>query len=294
MYNWSVEEGNERMISSEEDIQEKRKASSEKSKAAAPAIPPDASQQQLVLPSKFITHHPKAGLNPLVDAAAYLFSIMGKLKQIKSYRNLSKLQQELIQEIHIFQDAVKAQGYGSEYLLVSRYALCATLDDIIGNSSWGSQGQWDPYSLLSTLNQEPVQQDRFFIILDRISKEPTLYIDVMELMYLCLSFGYKGSYRSTEFSLSQLEQITNALYKRIRAQRGDVSKTLSPFPIKTTSTLYKTPAKKMPLWLIVAATLCVIAVIFIVLGYLLDNLSNQAYRELIEIGKSILYEEHNS
>lgn len=282
------------MVGTDEDIQEKRKASSEKSKMAAPAIPSDSSQQQLVLPSKFITHHPKAGINPLVDAAAYLFSIMGKLKQIKSYRNLSKLQQELIQEIHIFQDAVKAQGYSSEYLLVSRYALCATLDDIISNSSWGSQGQWDSYGLLTTLNQEPVQQDRFFILLDRVSREPNLYIDVMELMYLCLSFGYKGSYRITEFSLSQLEQITNALYKRIRTQRGDFSKTLSPFPIKATSSLYKTPVKKAPLWVIVAVTLSIILGIFIVLGYLLDNLSNQAYRELIEIGKSLLYEEHNS
>lgn len=261
---------------------------------AAPVLSSDSSSQQLLLPSKFITHHPKAGLNPLVDAAAYLFSIMGKLKQIKSYRNLDKLHNELTQEIHVFQDAIKAQGYSSEYLLVSRYALCATLDDIIIHSPWGSQGQWNSYSLLSALNQEPIQQDRFFILLDRICKEPALYIDVMELMYLCLSFGYKGSYRSTEFSLSQLEQITNALYRRIRTQRGDFSKALSPFPIKATPTVFKVPPKKIPLWLIAAITIVIILGIFIALGHLLDNLSYQAYQELIHIGKSIIYETHNT
>lgn len=267
--------------------------SAEKTTTAVPAIQVDnPSQQQLLLPSKFITHHPKAGLNPLVDATAYLFSIIGKLKLLKSYQNLNKLHQELLQEINTFQDAAKAQGYSSEYILVSRYAICATLDDIIMNSAWGSQGQWDNYNLLTTLNQETVQQDRFFIILDRISKEPALYIDVMELMYLCLSFGYKGNYRATEFCHYQLEQITNALYKRIRAHRGDFSKTLSPFPIKTTS--HKTSAKKPSLWLVAFVTLGIILGLFTGLGYLLDTISNQAYQELMHIGKSILYETNNT
>src|SRR5579872_4701201 len=136
---------------------------------------------------KFITHHPKAGVNPLVDAAAYLFSIMGRLKQIKSYRHLNKLHKELVAEINTFQDTTKSHGYSSEYILVSRYALCATLDDIITNTTWGSQGQWDNYSLLTVFNQESAQQERFFIILERLIKDPSLYIELMEFMYLCLS-----------------------------------------------------------------------------------------------------------
>lgn len=283
------------MMNSEQVNSEKTQSNPEGSNSAAPAIRLDtSSQQHLLLPSKFITHHPKSGLNPLVDAAAYLFSVIGKLRQLKSYRNLNKLHQELLQEINAFQDAAKAQGYTSEYVLVARYAVCATIDDIISSSSWGSQGQWDSYSLLATLNQEPLQQDRFFVILDRISKEPALYIDVMELMYLCLSFGYKGNYRFTEFSHSQLEQITNALYKRIRSQRGDFSKTLSPFPIKTTSSLHKTVTKKAPLWMTVIATLAILLGLFTGLGFLLDNMSKQAYQKLMHIGNSILYETNNS
>lgn len=262
---------------------------------STPAVQLDASsQQQLLLPSKFMTHHPKAGLNPLVDAAAYLFSIIGKLKQLKSYRNLNKLHQELLQEMNAFQDAIKAYGYSSEYILVSRYALCAMVDDIVINTAWGAQGQWDSYSLLATLSQEPTQQDRFFIILDRIVKEPTLYIDLMELMYLCLNLGYKGSYRSTEFSQSQLEQITNALYKRVRAHRGDFTKTLSPFPIKTAFTSQKVTQKNVPIWLIILTTIIIILGLFIGLGYLLDTTSDQVYQELMHIGKSLLYEADNT
>lgn len=246
---------------------------------------------QALLHSKFITHNPKAGLNPLVDAAAYLFSSIGKLKQLKSYRNLSKLQKELISEINTFQDAAKSQGYSSEYILVSRYALCATIDDIITNTPWGSQGLWDNYSVLIEFNQETLQQDRFFLILERLIKDPALYIDVMEFMYICLSLGYKGSYRSTEFSNNQLEKITHSLYKRIRAHHGDYIKTLSPFPIRAPHPV-KTTIPKISYSVTFFISASIIMLLFIGLGYMLDTISNQAYQELMRIGKSILYDSH--
>lgn len=242
---------------------------------------------------KFITHHIHSGLNPLVDAAAYLFSIVGKLKQLKTYRHLSRLQKELILEINSFQESAKSQGYSSEYILVSRYAFCATLDDVIANTSWGGQGQWETYSLLAIFNQEAMNHDRFFIILERIIKDPAQYIDVMELMYICLSLGYKGNYRATEFGSNQLEQITHALYKRIRIYRGDITKTLAPYPIKASNTT-KSGKTGMPLWLITTLTTVIILVLFISLGYMLDTISNQAYQELMQIGNSLLYETTHS
>lgn len=290
------------MMSSEEiaengtspaDVELKRSASEEDITLISYANPEISTQ--LLSRGKFISHHPKAGINPLVDSAAYLFSIIGRLKQIKSYRHLNKLHKELVHEINTFQDAAKSQGYSSEYILVSRYALCATLDDVIINTTWGSQGQWDNYSMLAAFNQDSGQQERFFIILERLIKDPNLYIEVMEFMYLCLSLGFKGSYRSTEFSNTQLEQICNALYKRIRAHHGDFSRTLSPFPLKPTGPLPTTkPQKKPAFGFAVISTACIILIIFIGLGFLLDTISNQTYQELLHIGKSLLYETHDT
>jgi type VI secretion system protein ImpK len=246
----------------------------------------------LLLTSKLMTHHPKAGINPIVDAAAYLFSNLGKLKQLTSPPHLHGLHLELVAEINIFQDALKTQGYSTECIVVSRYALCATLDDIIMQTPWGNHGQWDPYSLLTVFNQDSTQQERFFLILERIIKDPALYIDVMELMYICLSLGYKGSFRSSEFSHHQLEKITHSLYKRIRAHQGDYSKTLSPFPVRHSQT--KKPLQKVSYWFTFLVTACIIMLLFIGLGYLLDTISNQAYEELMHIGKSILYESHST
>jgi type VI secretion system protein ImpK len=249
---------------------------------------------QLLSRGKFISHHPKAGVNPLVDSAAWLFSMIGRLKQIRSLRHLNVLNKELITEINTFQDVAKAYGYSSEYILVSRYALCATLDDVIINTSWGSLGQWDNYSMLTAFNQESGQQERFFIILERLIKDPELYIELMEFMYICLSLGFKGSYRSTEFGNNQFEQICNALYQRIRAHHGDVSRVLAPFPIRPTVSSRIKKQKKPPIGFAIITTACIILVIFIGLGFLLDTISNQTWQELLHIGKSLVYETDNT
>jgi type VI secretion system protein ImpK len=244
---------------------------------------------QTLLHSKFITHNPKAGVNPLVDAAAYLFSSIGKLTFLKSHRNLVKLQKDLINEINTFQETAKAQGYTSEYILVCRYAVCATVDDIITHTTWGGEGQWENYSVLGIFNQEAPQPDRFFLILERIIKDPALYIDVMEFMYICLSLGYKGNYRTSSHDNQQLETITHSLYRHIRGYHGDYPKGLSPFPIKPAGTPKKSPPKVSYTFTFLT-TASVIMLLFIGFGCMLDTFSNRAYQELMRIGKSIVYE----
>ncbi len=247
-----------------------------------------ALQQPMILHSKFIIHHHKSGLNPLVDAAAYVFSSIGKIKTLNPFSNLSKLQKEFIEEINTFEVSAKAQGYTSEYIVVSRYALLATIDDIITNTDWGRE-DWNHFSLLDVFSQESGREERFFMILERISKDPKLYIDVMELMYICLSLGYKGSYRHTEEKNLQLENVTHALYQHIRAHHGDFSKTLSPFPIRPKQHT-KMNAPKISYWFLFFLTACFIMLLFIGLGYFLDHISNQSFDALMHIGKSILYE----
>lgn len=245
-----------------------------------------ATPPSLVLQSNSAAHHPKAGVNLVVDAAGYLFSIIGKLKDLTSYRQLGKLQKELIQEVETFQASLQSHGYNAEYIIVTRYILCAALDDIIANTTWGAQGQWDSHNLLAAFNQDMQHQDKFFTIMERAIKEPAVYIDLMELMYICLSMGYKGQYRSTEHNQYQLEQITNSLYKHIRAYRGSFSKTLSPTPLKTAKPTAASVKGKTSYLLIFFVTACVIMAIFIGLGYLMDVISNEPYEHISPVESS--------
>jgi|GEM_PF-1141172 len=252
---------------------------------------PAQASSTLILPSRMVTHQPQAGLNPLVDSASYLFSILGKLKHSQTYRQLTKLHAELVQEVNLFQESAKHHGYNSEYIIVCRYVICAVIDDIIENTAWGGQGQWGSYSLLTAFNQDTQHHDKFFNIMERTIKDPALYIDLMELMYICLSIGYKGQYRTTEHSQFQLEQITNNLYKHIRAYRGSFSKALSPTSLKTAkqTSVVKTENTVSPLF-IFFVTACVVMAIFISLGYLMDVISNEAYKNISQIQDSVSHE----
>jgi len=252
---------------------------------------------QMLLSSKIVTHTPDAGLNPLVDAAAYLFSIMGKLKHTKKQRDLGKLKEELLKEIEAYRENAKTYSYKSElldeYLPVTCYALCVTLDDIIASMPWGNEGRWDEHSLLVAFNQNGISRESFFLILEHLIRDPAQYIDVMEFMYICLSLGFKGHYNSSTLDHDHLEQIINALYKRIRAFRGDFSKTLSPFLIKS-RTLHPAPPKKMPTWLVVLLACNVIVVLFAGAKYFLDISSNKVYQNLNRTEKATAYELHNA
>ncbi len=241
--------------------------------------------------SKAATHHPKAGLNPLADAASTLFTAIGKLKQIKSCKQWVKLQNELVQTVLLFQETITKLGYQPEYIVVCRYLMCATIDDIISNTPWGSQGQWEPYALLTTLNQDAAREDKFFTILERAVQEPEHYIDLMELMYICLSLGYKGQYRASDHNQFQLEQMTHSLYKHIRAYRGGFSKSLSPVPLKTPRTSLKSPLRPaMPTWMILFISICFVMVLFISLGYLMEMTTNEAFKNIAAIQPLVSHE----
>ncbi|HEX4045479.1 MAG TPA: type IVB secretion system protein IcmH/DotU [Gammaproteobacteria bacterium] len=218
--------------------------------------PPTISVQTLIT-TKPVIHRAEAGINPIVDAAAYLFSITGKLKYVKFHNHLSNLHQELIKEIKEFQDTIQTYAYTTanyleEYVLISTYILCVTLDDVIAATPWGSQEQWDHYSLVAYFKQEPLSHKGFLIILERLIQDPTTYIDMMEFIFICLNLGFKCRNPHGEFNHEELSQISNALYKHIRAYRGNFSKTLSPFSIKSTTS--HTQANKSSAWLTLPLT----------------------------------------
>ncbi len=230
---------------------------------------------------KAVIHHRQAGVNPLVDAAASLFSMMGKLKQLAQYRHLGQLQQELTQAVTVFLAAIHQQGYNAEYTIVAHYMLCGTIDDVIINTAWGEQA-WDGHRMLVTVDQENNHHDQLFTIIERAINDPGRYIDLMELIYICLSFGYRGRYRGTTAESAELEQMTNHLYKHIQAYRGPFTRTLSqtPTPIVRAVRRKSPVSHLLAIWLMAA---CVILALFVGLSYLTDVYSHAVYQNIAHI-----------
>lgn len=242
---------------------------------------------QILLTTKPPIHIPEAGVNPLVDAASYVFSIMGKLHHTKYYKNLEKLHAELFKEIENFRDTVQSLHYKAdyldEYILISCYALCSALDNIIANTTWGNQGKWSPYSLIHSFNKDSLSHENILIILERLVCAPDIYIDVMEFIYICLNLGltFSQSDHLAEFTQEQLEQITYSLYKRIRGYRGNYSKVLSPFAIKpVTPNDIRAYQNRSAKWLKIMLTGSIVAAFFTGVNYWVDQQLDEPLQQL--------------
>ena len=105
-------------------------------------------------------------------------------------------------------------------VLTARYVLCATLDEAVLSTPWGAQSEWAQHPLLVALHREAWGGEKFFEMLDRISRDPGRHIDLMELQYLCISFGFAGKYQLQERGHERLADVQQDLYRKIRNHRG--------------------------------------------------------------------------
>lgn len=175
-------------------------------------------------------------INPLVSAAAPLLTLATQLREQRQPPELIILHSALCHEIKVFENKTRAAGYRSPIILAGRYFLCAFIDEIILNTSWGNNSRWQEQNLLQTFQRE--SDERFFLILERSCEEAKLHIDLLELGYLCLSFGYEGKYRKKANGQHELNLVLDKIYQLIREERGEFSKQLF------ISSLHKEPIKK--------------------------------------------------
>src|SRR6476661_9772527 len=101
------------------------------------------------------------GLNPLIEAAAPLLQLRSRLRNTFSQPDPGELRERAIQQIRAFEQAARDTGVPMDQLRPAHYALCASLDDVVLNTPWGSAGAWAAGSLVSTFHQEVRSGERF-------------------------------------------------------------------------------------------------------------------------------------
>lgn len=184
------------------------------------------------------------GINPLTTAAAPLFSLVSKFITTPNQHDINLLHDHLIHEIKAFTISAQTQGYRSETIQVARFAICALLDEIILQTSWGHETVWSKYKLLSHFQQEGNPDERFFIILKRLLQDPVPYIELIEFMYLCLSLGFSGKFKTMDNGREAKKNLLEEVYQSVRLQRGEFAKNLSPLVAHSVQNTQVTPPRK--------------------------------------------------
>jgi type VI secretion system protein ImpK len=220
------------------------------------------------------------GLNPLIIAAAPLLQLLGRLRTTLSAPNVDDLRERTVRQVRQFETAARDGGVPNEQLRPAHYALCASIDDVVLNTPWGSQGGWAARSLVSTFHQEVRSGERFFRIMEDLKAAPATYLSVLELMYYCLSLGFLGQYRLPPHRPGEVDRIREDLYTMIVRQRTATDPALSPH-WQGVNSPYKPARAAVPIWVMAAAALAVIGGLFIWFSSSLNASSDETFSAML-------------
>ncbi|MEP2715167.1 type VI secretion system protein TssL, long form [Pseudophaeobacter sp.] len=168
------------------------------------------------------------GMNSLAACASVLFALISRIRNRAQHMDPDGLRKNVVAEVRAFENRALQAGIAAQTVKVARYALCATLDDVVLNTPWGGQSSWGLQSMVGTFHRETVGGDRFYDLLARLEKEPGANIDMLEFLYLCMSLGFEGRLRVEQGGPEKHLQIRAALARILRNQRGPVERDLSP------------------------------------------------------------------
>jgi type VI secretion system protein ImpK len=222
------------------------------------------------------------GLNPLVQAAGPLLLITAHVRETLSM-DVTGLRRQALDEIRRFEEQARTAGVPSEVVLSARYILCASLDEAVLSTPWGNQSEWAQHPLLVALHREAWGGEKFFDMLDRISPDPARYIDLMELQYLCIAFGFTGKYQIQERGQEHLQNVQHDLFRKIRNHRGQPDPSLSVH-WRGLEDRRNPLVRYLPWWIVGAAALATLAIAFTAFYASLAGLAAPVQAELAKVG----------
>ncbi len=172
-----------------------------------------------------------------------------------------------------------AANVAPQHVASARYAICTALDETVLSTPWGSESVWSTHSLLTTFHQEAWGGEKFFQILDRLKTDVMANIDLLEVMYLCLSLGFEGKFKIQERGHVQIASVRDELYRLIRQARGEIERSLSP-NWHGVEDRRNPLARYVPLWVVATVLITVLLGLFISFRFTLSR-STQPIDEVL-------------
>lgn len=223
---------------------------------------------------------PKVGENALVAAASPVLAAIIRIGSDRAQPpDPDKLRDAMTKAIRRFESDALATGLDTRSLRAARYALCATIDDMVLSTPWGSQSNWAQQSITSVFHNEVIGGDRFFDILEQMQADLGHHAPVVELMYLCTSLGFEGRYRVLPRGVAALTELRDGVYRTLRQRKGDFERELSPH-WQGVAAGARSLATSIPLWMRAVATLALAGAMYTAFSFLLAGRSDVAFAEL--------------
>lgn len=164
-------------------------------------------------------HLSSAEQNCILGNSLAIIGYAAQLRHLSGSPDPGRLFNEFVVQIKEIGENLRVAGQADEVIVTARYLICSFVDEMVLNTPWGASSHWSTQSLLSFFHKESQGGTKFFEILNKIEQQSARFIDLIELVYVCLSYGYQGKYRFQPDGISQISSIQENLYQHIRQIR---------------------------------------------------------------------------
>ena len=208
--------------------------------------------------------------NPLVNAAANLIILLGRLRTGLVEMQPGPLIEHVTREIDTFERNALQAGVAPQDAQDAKYALSATADDIVQNLPGADRGVWLEYSMVARFFGERSSGVGFFQKMDEAMRAPGQRFHLLELMLTCLSLGFEGQYRAMPNGMVELARIRTAIYETLRRvqPRPDDDVSVRWLPVIFGG---KRRRGVVPIWIVAAVSAAMVVALFATLSTLLTR-----------------------
>ena len=243
-------------------------------RTAEPAAPPPRSPRDLPVDGPPL---PEVGSSPLLIAGAPLILLLSRLRLVTGQPSPAALREQAMRELDRFGSASQRLDLSSGDGNDAHFALCASIDDVVQNTPWGEAGAWAKNSLVAMFHGNVEAGEGFFKVLEDKRKDPANHLQLLELMYICLSLGFQGRFRVLPRGASDLERLREELYDSLKLLRPPSEEALSPH-WEGENAPYEPGRASLPTWVVGAGVLVILALLFIGLKMSLANGIDAAFQ----------------
>lgn len=276
---------NKHSAASDDDVTVIRHAAAPTARAhdPAPAFAPASEHAEADLDTAFKSLPGAVAGNGLVRAATPLLLLAVQLRHSTQAPNLGALRNACASKLQKFESDCRACEVDEKTAMMARYVLCTLLDEAVSAAPWGDSSGWSQRTLLVMFHGETYGGAKVFDLLDRLSRDPARYLDLLEMIYLTMALGFGGRYLVEPGGQARLADRLTTLHALIRRQRDASPAELSPH-WRGADYRMETHTGLSPLLIATLASLCIVLATFIYLHTRLNSLSAPISAQLARIG----------
>lgn len=234
-----------------------------------------AGAQPAAAPVRGQVNSERSSDNPLVNAYAALLGLAPELERAALPENPDLLRARLLDALTQARDSAVTAGVPLSRADQGAWFVGALLDDIALNTPWGGSSGWPRMPLVVSMYGNVDAGERFFDLAEDLIRYPERDPQLMELVFLCLSLGFRGKYRREggqgEAAIARLR----GQMSRLLRDRSAVA-ALAPH-WKGVEARDERKRFTVPLWTIGLVALALVTAIYVGLGIRLSNRGEQLF-----------------